>query len=542
MSGDARADASFETSHTHFWETATLARILLDEGWHVDGISWTNQGFLPNKDYDVFIDVRLNLERLQPMLAQQSRPTLSILHADTAHWTTNNPNQEARQELLTKRRGVVLERHKLLPENRAAEHADHLTYLGNDFTRASYDFAQLPASRIPVSVPFTYAPLQRDWSQIKNRFLWFGSGGLVHKGLDLVLEAFAARPDLYLTVCGPIQERARLRSAVRPRALPLAEHRDPRLGLDRTGGLRASGGHACGAHLPLVQRRRRLERAHLHARRPHSDPDARNECRPHPRTRHPDRRRQRWLDRTRRRHLFGARRTKRVRTRSPVGLGARLGPGEPHPRRLRARVPSVREASSGAPRRSAKRRGRERSTMTRPNDVSPASDRAAEKPNREQFDLIVLSPHLDDAAFSCGALLHRAHREGLRTLVVNFFTAVPEPDRALSDFARELHASWGVDERAVETRRLEDQAALARLGAEYRNEDLLDGLYRQHEGSGDRKPTSTYPDWAGLARLGPPQATNRSKTTSPAESSNSGASCSVPIPASRPMSEHPLRG
>jgi glycosyltransferase involved in cell wall biosynthesis len=34
--------------------------------------------------------------------------------------------------------------------------------------------------------------------------MWFGSGGLVHKGLDLVLETFVDMPDYHLTICGPI--------------------------------------------------------------------------------------------------------------------------------------------------------------------------------------------------------------------------------------------------------------------------------------------------------------------------------------------------
>jgi len=36
----------------------------------------------------------------------------------------------------------------------------------------------------------------------KRKFLWVGSYGMVQKGLDLVLEAFAEMPELELTVCG----------------------------------------------------------------------------------------------------------------------------------------------------------------------------------------------------------------------------------------------------------------------------------------------------------------------------------------------------
>ena len=39
---------------------------------------------------------------------------------------------------------------------------------------------------------------------IPDLYIWLGSHGLVHKGLDLVLEAFAQAPELKLTVCGPV--------------------------------------------------------------------------------------------------------------------------------------------------------------------------------------------------------------------------------------------------------------------------------------------------------------------------------------------------
>ena len=40
--------------------------------------------------------------------------------------------------------------------------------------------------------------------QRRKNFIWFGSVGLAHKGLDLALEAFARMPELNLTVVGGI--------------------------------------------------------------------------------------------------------------------------------------------------------------------------------------------------------------------------------------------------------------------------------------------------------------------------------------------------
>lgn len=189
-------------SHTHFWETWMIARAWRDLGYRVDAISWTNLSFELKHPYDVVIDVRLNLERLAPYLPG----ALKILHTDTSHYTFNNPAQEARRQALTERRGIVLKPQRMLPENRAAEHADAVVYLGNGFTGGTYAFACKPLFRVPVSVPFTYDwPAAKDFDAVRKNFLWFGSGGLVHKGLDLVLEAFAGLPDFHLTVCGPIR-------------------------------------------------------------------------------------------------------------------------------------------------------------------------------------------------------------------------------------------------------------------------------------------------------------------------------------------------
>jgi glycosyltransferase involved in cell wall biosynthesis len=88
----------------------------------------------------------------------------------------------------------------------AIEHADYATILGNEFTIGTYAYAGKPLFRVPISTPVLYDwPDDRDLARACNRFLWFGSEGFVHKGLDLVLEAFAELPDHELTVCGPIR-------------------------------------------------------------------------------------------------------------------------------------------------------------------------------------------------------------------------------------------------------------------------------------------------------------------------------------------------
>ena len=189
-------------SHTHFWESYTIARIWSELGFELDCVSWVNRGFVPRQAYDIVIDVRENLSRWAPLLPG----ALKVQHLDTSHYSFNNRAQQQRLDALARRRGVVLQSNKMLPVHQGLELADVGVVLGNRFTQSTYAFAGKPLLHVPVSVPFPYNEVEgKNFDAVRRRYLWFGSGGLVHKGLDLVLEAFAGLPDHELVVCGPIR-------------------------------------------------------------------------------------------------------------------------------------------------------------------------------------------------------------------------------------------------------------------------------------------------------------------------------------------------
>ncbi|WP_237477613.1 PIG-L deacetylase family protein [Lichenibacterium dinghuense] len=78
---------------------------------------------------------------------------------------------------------------------------------------------------------------------------------------------------------------------------------------------------------------------------------------------------------------------------------------------------------------------------------------------------LALSPHLDDAAFSCGGTLARLAASGWRVVVATLFTAsVPDP----SGFALacQLDKGLGPEVDYMALRRDEDAAAMRALGAE----------------------------------------------------------------------------
>lgn len=107
--------------------------------------------------------------------------------------------------------------------------------------------------------------------------------------------------------------------------------------------------------------------------------------------------------------------------------------------------------------------------------------------------LLVLSPHLDDAALSCGASMARAVDGGWRAVVLVLFAGVP-PEAALTPAAREYHEMCGLGDDAIAARIGEDEAAMSVLSAESRRLDLLECLYRLGPDG-----TPLYPSWADIS-------------------------------------------
>jgi len=198
-------------AHTHYWECREMAHAFTRAGFAVDVVQFDDTSFKPNHEYDVLVSARTDLERL----AKQMRPgCIKIAHLDTAHFLTHNANALQRLRDIRDRHGISLRSNRMVEDNWALESADMGCVLGNEFTVESYRYAGKPIHRIPLSSVQTF-----DWDEGKNfetcrdTYIWFGSGGFAHKGLDLVIDAFEQLPDLKLVICGPLDVEPRFTQA-----------------------------------------------------------------------------------------------------------------------------------------------------------------------------------------------------------------------------------------------------------------------------------------------------------------------------------------
>ncbi len=94
------------------------------------------------------------------------------------------------------------------------------------------------------------------------------------------------------------------------------------------------------------------------------------------------------------------------------------------------------------------------------------------------FRHVYLSPHYDDAALSCGGLIHQQTQAGQLALVVTVCAAPPDSNEVLSPFAQSQHRQWGNPGDVIAARQAEDQAAMQLLGADYLRLRFRDCIYR----------------------------------------------------------------
>ncbi|MBK8046665.1 MAG: PIG-L family deacetylase [Anaerolineales bacterium] len=103
---------------------------------------------------------------------------------------------------------------------------------------------------------------------------------------------------------------------------------------------------------------------------------------------------------------------------------------------------------------------------------------------QSNYDAIYLSPHLDDAALSCGAQIFDRTHAGQRVLIVTIMAGSPRLD-IRSAYIERLHERWELAGDAAAARREEDIEASRILGAGFLHMEVPDCIDRLDPATGE---------------------------------------------------------
>jgi glycosyltransferase involved in cell wall biosynthesis len=234
----------FTDPHTSYWECHRMAELFSERGYAVDIIDVKNTTFVPQKPYVVCIDAANNLERFSKYLPLECKKVMHILHAEASF---QNAAELSRLTAFEERRHVSIRRQRVEPETKNPAYADYLEGFGNNTIRKTYSKFRKDIYPIPISTAQEFAfPEHKDFAEIRKSFLWFGGGGALLKGLDLVIEAFAQAPHLSLSIVGPAAYENEFSRAYKKELASPNIQRYPRPKIDSNGNISTDG-------VPLIE-------------------------------------------------------------------------------------------------------------------------------------------------------------------------------------------------------------------------------------------------------------------------------------------------
>lgn len=191
-----------EGHHQNIWQTKRIAKILGELGYDVDAMDYDTKYVLLRHKYDLVFDISV---KDKPVYEKHlNKDAKRIVYFTGSESQFANSAEEKRIADLFERRGVVLQpRRSGDPVSKTVEQFDGALLIGNQYNLRTYAKLDLPKTYLIPNTGYDFGN-RIDHTQKKAcNFLFFGSMGSVHKGLDLLLEVFSEEnfpANLY--VCG----------------------------------------------------------------------------------------------------------------------------------------------------------------------------------------------------------------------------------------------------------------------------------------------------------------------------------------------------
>jgi hypothetical protein len=198
-------------SHTNYFEAMSHAKILNELGYNVDVIDFDYQGEIDFSKYDLLVGFGDVFN--QYFESGINKKITTIYYGTGMHVCHQNHATLKRLKDMYLKKSIWLGKSIRYVEKCWTYQTylvDAMIILGNEVSIESYKkFYNGKMFNIPApfyKVVDAYELLKN--SKNAKSFLWFGSSGLIHKGLDLLLDFFSKRQDLRLHICGPIKNES----------------------------------------------------------------------------------------------------------------------------------------------------------------------------------------------------------------------------------------------------------------------------------------------------------------------------------------------
>lgn len=190
-------------SHQNIWQVREMARIISEKGYVVDVADYNIDFLDTDQMYDLIIDIS---PRDYPVFEKNMKTGCVRI----AYLTGSNPEfacaQEIKrvQECNRRRRANIVPRRQVALISKRMEDYEAIFSIGNDYNMATFDDFSLKQVVYLPNTGYELEQIERR-NNVRN-FMFLGSSGQIHKGLDLLLEVFSQHDFPYdLYICSPFK-------------------------------------------------------------------------------------------------------------------------------------------------------------------------------------------------------------------------------------------------------------------------------------------------------------------------------------------------
>lgn len=192
----------FEPIHQNLEQAKVIAEVFKSYGYNVDVIDYRSERISLKHHYEAVFDICVKTPPVYFSNIDKNTKRIIYLTGSESKFA-NNAEMERINDVL-ERRGVALSPRRQAPLiDPEIEKYDFAIMIGNEYNFATYkDYHLLNYALVPnTGYDFNFS---FDKTQKKSTsFIFLGSTGAVHKGLDLLLEIFSEIGEPYkLYVCG----------------------------------------------------------------------------------------------------------------------------------------------------------------------------------------------------------------------------------------------------------------------------------------------------------------------------------------------------
>lgn len=204
-------DNLHNNKHTNIYTTRIIAELFNELGYAVDIVNWNDDYQCDFNKYALVFGLGKTIDNALTM----SNRNYKVIWFGTGcnPFYSNVVTIKRVLDFYIKYKCYLIESSRFIAEDWPLQHevADWIILHGDKFALSTYRNYNISSIKAPIFINNNIPLNKKNWNTASKNYIWFGSHGAIHKGLDLVLDAFLENDGggLNLHICGNIKNETR---------------------------------------------------------------------------------------------------------------------------------------------------------------------------------------------------------------------------------------------------------------------------------------------------------------------------------------------